>query len=76
MLHKDLAILCGMEARVFNQAVTRTIDRFPPDFMFQLDRDEFENLKSHFSTLSSTWGGFRKLPFAFAEHGALRVRVV
>ena len=50
-----------------NQAVRRNIKRFPSDFMFQLTNKEFENLISQ--SVTSTWGGTRKLPFAFTEHG-------
>ena len=46
MLDKDLAELYGVETRVLNQAVRRNIKRFPEDFMFQLDKDEFDNWKS------------------------------
>jgi len=52
---------------VLNKAVTRNIERFPEDFMFQLTREEFDNLKFHFGT--SSWGGTRKLPRAFTEQG-------
>jgi hypothetical protein len=52
---------------VLNQAVKRNNERFPEDFMFQLTGTEFENLKSQFVT--SSWGGRRKLPFAFTEQG-------
>ena len=45
----------------------RNIERFPKDFMFQLNKREFENLKFHFGT--SSWGGTRKLPRAFTEQG-------
>jgi len=64
---KDLAELYGVETRRLNEQVKRNIERFPPDFMFQLSDKEFENLKSHFAT--SSWGGIRKLPFAFTEQG-------
>ncbi len=67
MLDKDLAALYEVETRVFNQAVKRNIERFPDDFMFQLDKKEFEILKSHF--VISSWGGTRKLPYAFTEQG-------
>jgi hypothetical protein len=76
MLDKDLAELYGVETKVLNQAVTRNYDRFPEDFMFQLNKQEFDNLifqfgisnlKSQFVT--SSWGGVRKLPFAFTEQG-------
>ena len=67
MLDEDLAGLYQVETRVLNQAVKRNIARFPSDFMFQLTSKEFENLKSQFVT--SSWGGRRKLPFAFTEQG-------
>lgn len=67
MLDKDLALLYGVEVRALNQAVKRNLERFPPDFMFQLTADEWEILKSHFVT--SSWGGVRKMPFAFTEQG-------
>ena len=67
MLDFDLAILYQVETRVLNQAVKRNIKRFPPDFMFQLTTDEWEILKSQF--VISSWGGTRKLPFAFTEQG-------
>jgi hypothetical protein len=50
-----------------NGQVKRNMDRFPEAFMFQLTKEEFENLKSHFAI--SSWGGRRSLPFAFTEHG-------
>jgi phage regulator Rha-like protein len=67
MLDFDLAEMYDVETRTLNQAVKRNITRFPLDFMFQLTKDEFENLISQFVT--SSWGGTRKLPFAFTEHG-------
>jgi hypothetical protein len=67
MLDEDLAELYQVETKVLNQAVKRNIDRFPPDFMFQLSVNEFKNLKSQFVT--SSWGGRRKLPYAFTEQG-------
>jgi len=67
MLDFDLAEMYDVETRILNQAVKRNITRFPPDFMFQLTKLEFENLISQFVT--SSWGGIRKLPFAFSEHG-------
>ena len=60
-----------METRRLNEQVKRNRDRFPQDFMFQLSPDEFEDLKSHFATSRSGWGGRRKLPLAFTEHGAI-----
>jgi len=69
MLDKDLAELYGVETKRLNEQVKRNINRFPSDFMFQLNQEEFNNLKSQFAT--SSWGGVRKLPFAFTEHGIL-----
>lgn len=68
MLDFDLAELYEVETRILNQAVKRNIKKFPPDFMFQLSKNEINiNLKSQIVT--SSWGGVRKLPFAFTEHG-------
>lgn len=67
MLDRDLAELYGVENRMLNQAVKRNIGRFPDDFMFQLTTQEIQILKSQFVT--SSWGGVRKLPYAFTEHG-------
>ena len=67
MLDSDLAMLYGVETRALNQAVKRNIERFPQDFMFQLTKEEFGNLKSQIVT--SSWGGVRKLPYAFTEQG-------
>ena len=72
ILDSDLATLYGVETRRLNEQVRRNIDKFPDDFMFQLTKGEFENLKSQFATSSSTWGGRRKLPLVFTEHGALQ----
>ena len=66
MLDRDLAELYEVETRVLNQAVSRNMERFPGEFMFQLTPEEFEILKSQFVT--SSWGGTRKMPFAFTEY--------
>jgi hypothetical protein len=71
ILDADLARLCVVETRAFNRAVKRNADRFPPDFMFQLTRNEFDNLKYQFGTSSSGHGGRRKLPWAFTQNGAV-----
>ena len=73
-MDEDLAKLYGVETRVLNQAVKRNINRFPEDFMFQLTKDELEILKSQF--VISSWGGRRKLPSAFTEHGVLMLSSV
>jgi hypothetical protein len=67
ILDQDLADLYEVETRVLVQAVKRNIDRFPPDFMFQLSEDEFSDLKSQIVT--SSWGGRRTAPYAFTEQG-------
>lgn len=67
MLDKDLAELYGVETRDLNKAVKRNIERFPEDFMFRLTKVEMENLMFQFGT--SRWGGTRKLPNVFTEHG-------
>jgi hypothetical protein len=87
MLDKDLADLYGVETKVLNQAVKRNLDRFPDDFMFQLNTNEAESVlfsRSQIVTLkngaktnlrsqivTSSWGGPRYLPYAFTEHGAV-----
>ena len=67
MLDRDLAELYEVETKVLNQAVRRNIERFPEAFLFQLTPEEFEILKSQIVT--SSWGGTRKLPYAFTEQG-------
>jgi len=74
MLDDDLAALYQVETRRLNEQVKRNIDRFPEDFMFQLNENEWENLKSQ--NAISSWGGRRKLPHAFAEHGVLMLSSV
>ena len=105
MIDRDIAELYGVETKVLNQAVKRNITRFPEEFMFQLNEEEFENWKSQIATsnpnlisqnatssfsrshivtlkteqnqnvnlksqfVTSSWGGTRKLPFAFTEQG-------
>ena len=67
MLDSDLATLYQVQTKVLNQAVKRNIKRFPSDFMFQLTKEEFLNLKSQIVT--SSWGGVRKMPYVFTEQG-------
>lgn len=74
MIDSDLSDLYGVETRRLNEQVKRNIPRFPVDFMFQLSEDEFKNLKSQFAT--SSWGGRRKLPYVFTEHGVLMLTSV
>lgn len=67
MIDKDLAGLYQVEVKRLNESVKRNLKRFPEDFMFQLTTEEWLNLKSQFAT--SSWGGTRKLPYAFTELG-------
>ena len=81
MHDRDLARLYGVETKRLNQQVQRNIERFPGDFMFQLSKEEAELSRSQFATLNdgsdnlksqfatSSWGGTRKLPYAFTENG-------
>ncbi len=105
MVDRDIAELYGVETRTLNQAVKRNLNRFPEEFMFQMNDEEFENWKSQILTLNtnpvsdenlisqfvisrsqnstlnnedeilmsqfatSSWGGIRKAPYVFTEHG-------
>lgn len=90
MLDGDLAALYGVSTMAFNQAVKRNASRFPQDFVFPLNKEEFENLisqsvisssgetpglRSPFVTLKKH-GGRRKLPWAFTEHGAIMAATI
>lgn len=70
MLDTDLAALYGVETFNLNKAVARNIDRFPSDFMFQLTKAEWDNLRFQNGISSDTsHGGRRYLPYAFTEQG-------
>ncbi len=81
MLDRDLAALYETETKSLNLAVKRNLKRFPPDFMFQLTKEEFEALRFQIETLdnanslrfqsetSKTRGGTRYMPYAFTEQG-------
>ena len=70
LLDSDLADLYDVETKYLIQAVKRNIERFPPDFMFQLTQDELASLRSQIVTSSSPqWGGRRYTPMAFTEQG-------
>ena len=81
MLDSDLAMLYGVETKRLNEQVKRNLNRFPEDFMFQLTQDEAVRLRSQIATLNdeeiilksqiatSSWGGARKLPYAFTRNG-------
>jgi hypothetical protein len=67
MLDEDLAELYQVQTKRLKESVKRNLNRFPPDFMFQLTTEEFENLRSQIAT--SSWGGSRYPPMAFTEQG-------
>ena len=67
MSDSDLATLYGVTTGNLNKAVKRNAERFPTDFMFQLDAEEVADLKFQFGI--SSWGGRRRLPYAFTEQG-------
>lgn len=74
MLDRDLAELYQVTTGNLNKTVQRNSKRFPEDFMFQLNDQEFRNLIFQIGTSSSPdngsgWGGTRKLPYAFTEQG-------
>ncbi|MBN2686491.1 MAG: ORF6N domain-containing protein [Pontiellaceae bacterium] len=69
MLDFELAALYGVTTSAFNQAVSRKQERFPDDFMFQLDREEFANLISQNVISSRAHGGRRRMPHVFTEQG-------
>ena len=79
MLDSDLAILyeCANGTKTINQAVKRNINRFPNDFYFQLETEEFLNLKSQIGTSSwNNYGGIRKMPYVFTEQGVAMLATV
>jgi hypothetical protein len=69
MLDSDLAELYGVQTKVLVQAVKRNLERFPMDFMFQLEKQYLAALRSQFVTSSLTHGGRRTAPYAFTEQG-------
>lgn len=71
MLDIDLANLYEVPTKVLNQAVKRNMERFPKDFMFQLNEDEWKNLRSQIVTTNPTVSKIRSLPYVFTEYGTL-----
>lgn len=70
LLDEDLARLYGVETRSLLQAVKRNLERFPPDFMFELSPAEWTDLRSQSVTSKAGRGGRRYAPYAFTEQGA------
>jgi len=69
MIDEDLAELYGVPTKRLNEQVRRNRTRFPPDFMFQLRREEAESLRSQIATSKVGRGGRRSLPYVFTEQG-------
>jgi len=76
MLDSDLAELYRVTTKRLNEQVKRNQDRFPADFMFQLNIQEAHALRSQFATSNTKRGGRRYRPFAFTEHGAVMLAAV
>jgi hypothetical protein len=76
LLGPDLAKLYEVPTKRLNEQVKRNLKRFPPDFMFLLSDQEFTNLRSHFATSSSAWGGHRIPPYAFTEQGVAMLSTI
>jgi hypothetical protein len=74
MVDSDLAELYEVETRRLMEQVKRNIERFDVDFMFELTKEEYENLISQNAT--SSWGGRRKLPHVFTEQGVYMLATV
>lgn len=70
MIDRDLSELYGVETKRLKEAVRRHLSRFPEDFMFQMNRDEFENWRTQFASSNSLKMGLRHLPYCFTEQGA------
>lgn len=69
LLDRDLALLYGVKTFRLIEQVKRNADRFPEDFMFQMNNDEFKNWKSQIAMSNSDKMGLRRPPYAFTEHG-------
>ena len=78
MINRDLAELYQVTTGNLNKSVQRNIKRFPSDFMFQLTKEEFDQLKTNliFQNGTSSWGGTRKRPYAFTEQGVSMLSAV
>jgi hypothetical protein len=68
ILDSDLADLYEVETRIFNQAIRRNIERFPDDFMYELTKEETDELYAFLGN-AGKHGGRRKMPLVFTENG-------
>lgn len=76
MLDSDLAEIYQVETKLLNRAVKRNLNRFPPDFIFQLNAEETDSLRRQIGTSKTGRGGRRYLPYVFTEHGAVMLASV
>jgi phage regulator Rha-like protein len=76
ILDLDIAQLYGVPVKRLNEQVKRNQERFPSDFMFQLNRKEHDALRSQIATSKKSRGGRRYTPYAFTEHGAIMAATV
>jgi len=76
MLDRDLAALYAVETRVLKQAVRRNLDRFPEDFMFEMDKEEFQSWRSQTVMSKEDRKGLRYAPFCFTEQGVAMLSTV
>lgn len=76
MVDRDLAELYGVETRVLKQAVRRNNTRFPEDFMFEMNKDEFDNWRSQYVISKKDKKGLRYAPFCFTEQGVTMLSCV
>lgn len=76
MIDRDLAALYGIETKRLKEAVKRNLNRFPLDFMFELNDTEFRIWRSQFATSKSDKMGLRIEPMVFTEHGVLMLSSV
>jgi ORF6N domain len=76
MIDSDLATLYDVETRVLVQAVKRNLSRFPADFMFQLNAEEFNSVRSQFVISNLGRGGRRTAPYSFTEQGVTSPQIV
>jgi hypothetical protein len=76
LLDSDLAGLYGTTTKRFNEQVKRNLERFPVDFMFQIDPGELGALRSQIATSKPGRGGRRYAPYVFTEHGAIMAAMI
>lgn len=76
MIDRDLAELYGVETKRLKEAVRRNINRFPEDFMFEMDKEEFQTWRTQNATSKSDRKGLRYAPFCFTEQGVTMLACV